>query len=150
MKTAMHTDRLESRFGAIAAVRMLGEAGFEAIDYSMYYSDSAVFDRGGRILAAELRRVAASHGATINQTHAPFSDFKRGEENYEHNRKVFRSICEAINISAVLGAKTVVVHPAEICPYLTSDERFQMNMELFSNLAKVARGAGITISIENL
>ena len=150
MKTAMHTDRLERRFGAIGAVRMLGEAGFEAVDYSMYYPDIAVFGRGGRILAGELSRVAASYGMVINQTHAPFSDFKRGEESCEHNRKVYNSICEAIRISAAIGAKAVVVHPAEICPYLTADERFDMNMELFAHLISVARGEGIDISIENL
>ena len=36
MKLAIHTDRLERRFGAIAAIKLIAAAGFEAIDYSMY------------------------------------------------------------------------------------------------------------------
>ncbi len=150
MKTAMHTDRLEWRFGAVRAVRLLCEAGFEAIDYSMYNSELPVFMRGGRIIADELKRIAEGYGAKINQTHAPFSDFLLGEENFEHNRTVYASICEAIRISSYLGAKTVVVHPAEICPLLSSDERFFMNMELYSHLVCVAREAGVNIAIENL
>lgn len=150
MKLSIHTDRLERRFGAIAAVKMIAEAGFEAIDYSMYYSDSAVFGRGGRILASELKRVAESLGLVFNQSHAPFSDFRYGIENEGHNRTVYNSICDSAVIASRLGAKTLVVHPAVICPRLSRDARFEMNMELFSRIAAFADNYGVGISIENL
>ena len=35
VKLSMHTDRLESRFGAIGAIKMIAEAGFEAIDWAL-------------------------------------------------------------------------------------------------------------------
>ena len=60
MRIANHTEALEARFGALAAVRMNLEAGFEAVDYSMYNADGAVFSAGGILLARELRRLAAS------------------------------------------------------------------------------------------
>ena len=150
MKLSIHTDRLERRFGAIATIKMIAEAGFEAIDFSMYYKDSAVFSRGGRILASELKRVAESLGLCFNQAHAPFSDFVYGEQAEGHNRTVYASICDSIAIAARLGAKTVVVHPAVICPRLSRDARFEMNMELFSRLCTVADSHGIGVSIENL
>ena len=150
MRLAIHTDRLEERFGAIAAVKMIAAAGFEAIDYSMYYANSAVFGRGGRILAAELRKIAESHGLVFNQAHAPFSDFLLGAENEGHNRSVYASIKDSISIAARLGAKTIVVHPALICPRLSKDERFMMNMELYSALIPFAKEEGIGISIENV
>ena len=150
MRLSIHTDRLERRFGAIAAVKMIADAGFEAIDYSMYYTDSAVFGRGGMILASELKRIAESRGLTVNQSHAPFSDFRIGEENEAHNRKVYASICDSIRIAARLGAPTVVVHPAEICPRLSSDDRFYMNMEIYSKLTRLALEVGVGISIENI
>ena len=150
MKLSIHTDRLERRFGAIAAVKMIADAGFDAIDYSMYYTDSAVFGRGGRILASELRRIAESRGLCVNQAHAPFSDFCIGAENDSHNQKIYTSICESIAIAARLGAPTVVVHPAVICPRLSRDARFEMNMELFSHLSAFADNFGVGISIENL
>ena len=150
MRLSIHTDRLERRFGAIAAIKMIADAGFEAIDYSMYYTDSPVFGRGGRILASELKRIAESRGLTVNQAHAPFSDFRIGEENDSHNRKVYSSICESIMIAARLGAPTIVVHPAEICPRLSRDDRFYMNMELYRRLTDLASGVGVGISIENV
>lgn len=150
MKISNHTDRLEKRFGAIGAVRMTAEAGFEAIDYSMYTADAAVFGRGGSILVREMRRVADELGVVFNQAHAPFANFKPGEEYREENRKIFYSMRRALEIGAELGAEAVVVHPAFICPHITPDERFSMNMEIYSRLLPTARETGVRIAIENM
>ena len=150
MKLSMHTDKLERRFGAIASVKMIAAAGFEAIDYSMYYSDLAVFGRGGRVLASELKRIAEGYGLTFNQAHAPFSDFSIVEGSEAKNRKIYDSMCESIAIAARLGAPTVIIHPALICPRLPKEERLMMNVELFSKLSSVADSYGIGISIENV
>ena len=148
MKLSIHTDRLCRRFGALSAVKMIAAAGFEAADYSMYYDDNAVFGMGGRILADELKRVALSYGLVFNQAHAPFSSFSIGED-FE-NRKIYEKIRESIIIASHIGAPTVVVHPAEICPRLSDDDRFEMNMELFSRLCTVGRDYGVKIAIENI
>ena len=150
MKLSIHTDRLERRLGAIAAIKMIAAAGFEAIDYSMYYSDSPVFGRGGRILASELKRVAESYGVSFCQAHAPFSDFAVGAENDGRNRAVYNSICESIAIASKLGAPAIVVHPALICPRLSREDRFNMNMELYSHLVPFAKNYGVGILIENV
>ena len=150
MKISNHTDRLESRFGAISAVRMTAEAGFEAIDYSMYTPEGAVFGRGGTILVREMKRIADGLGVSFNQAHAPFAKFKPGEENEEENRKIFYSMRRAIEIGAELGAEAVVVHPAFICPHLSADERFEMNMEIYSRLLITAREYDVKIAIENM
>lgn len=150
MKLSVHTDRLERRFGAIASVKMIAAAGFEAIDYSMYYSDSAVFGRGGRVLASELKKIAQGYGLSFNQAHAPFSDFGIGEESMAKNRALYDLICESIAVAARLGAPSIVIHPAFICPRLSKDERLLMNIELFSRLSSVADSYGIGISIENV
>ena len=150
MKLSIHTDRLERRFGALSAIKMIAAAGFEAIDYSMYYTDSAVFSRGGRILASELRRVAESYGLVFSQAHAPFSDFSLSEGSDLTNRAVYSSICESIAIASRLGAPSIVVHPAVICPRLSREQRFDMNMELYRNLVSVADSYGIKIAIENV
>ena len=150
MKISNHTDRLEGRFGAIEAVKMTAEAGFEAIDYSMYTADGAVFGRGGSILVREMRNIAEGMGVSFNQAHAPFAKFKPGKENEEENRKIFYSMRRAIEIGAELGAETVIVHPAFICPCLTPDQRFEMNMEIYSRLLATAREHGVRIAIENM
>ena len=94
MRIANHTEALEARFGALAAVRMNLEAGFEAIDYSMYNADGAVFSAGGILLARELRRLAASYGAVFNQAHAPFTRFKYGAENDDENAEAPEDMIE--------------------------------------------------------
>ena len=150
MRISNHTEALEARFGVLAAVRMNLEAGFEAIDYSMYNADGAIFYSGGKLLAAELRRLAASYGAVFNQAHAPFTHFKIGAENNDENRTIYYSVLKSMDIAAELGAKTIVVHPAVICPHLSADDRFEMNLEFYSKLLPRAKNLGIKIAIENL
>lgn len=150
MKISNHTDRLEQRFGAVNAVRMLAEAGFEAIDYSMYTPDGAIFAGGGRVLSRELKRVADGLGVTFNQAHAPFSKYKIGAEYEADNRKIFDSVRRALEVGAELGAEAVVVHPAFICPHLSPDERFEMNMNIYSRLLVFAREFDVKIAIENM
>ena len=150
MRIANHTEALEARFGALAAVRMNLEAGFEAIDYSMYNADGAVFSAGGKILARELRRLAASYGAVFNQAHAPFTHFKIGAENNDENRAIYYSVLKSIDIAAELGAGVIVVHPAVICPHLSADDRYEMNMEFYSAVLPRAKNLGVKIAIENL
>ncbi len=150
MKISNQTNVLESRFGALGAVRMNCEAGFEAIDYTMYEGDGAVFERGGILLVREMRRVAASYGVCFNQAHAPFSRFRLGAENEERNRAVFRKIYRSLEICAELGAQRIIVHPAFICRNLTADERYEMNMELYGSLLPHAEELGVEIAIENM
>ena len=150
MRISNHTEALEARFGALAAVRMNLEAGFEAIDYSMYSADGAVFSAGGVLLARELRRLAASYGAVFNQAHAPFTHFKLGAENNDENRAIYYSVLKSIDVAAELGAGVIVIHPAVICPYLSADARFEMNMEFYSKVLPRAKNLGVKIAIENL
>ena len=150
MKISTHTHFLELRLGAMRAVRTCCEAGFEAIDFSMYEGDGAVFGRGGFLLVKELRRVAESYGVSFNQTHAPFSRFLPGAENEEHNRALFDKIRRSIDVTAELGAPRVVIHPAFICREISADERFSMNMDLYLSLLPYAKAAGVGIAIENM
>ena len=150
MKISNQTDRLEAKFGTLASVRMNCEAGFEAVDYSMYNATSAVFAPGGSSITAEMKRVASSYGVGFNQTHAPFSRFNLGRENEDENRRIFYSIMRAMEVTAELEAPIVIVHPSVICPHLPCDERFDMNMEFFGKLIPRAKNLGIKIAIENM
>ena len=150
MKTSNHTEALEARFGALGAVRMNCEAGFEAIDYSMYTRDGAVFQPGGSALTKEMKRIASSYGVGFNQAHAPFSRFKIGEENRDENRAIYYSIIRAMEVASELEAPIIVVHPSVICPYLSADDRFMMNMEFYEKLLPRAKNLGLKIAIENM
>ena len=150
MKISNHTEALEKRFGAVSAVRMNCEAGFEAVDYSMYETDSVALGAGGIALARELKKTAMSYGVSFNQAHAPFSRFKLGEENADHNRMIYYSVLRSVEIAAELGAPIIVVHPSVICPHLSKDDRFNMNMEFYSRVIARAKPLGVTVAIENM
>jgi len=150
MKISNQTDMLEIRYGALAAVRMNCEAGFEAIDFSMYKGDAAVFGMGGKALIKEMKNIANSHGVVFNQAHAPFSRFKLGSEHDDYNRALYFSIARSVEIAAELGAGSIVVHPSVICPHLSADDRFNMNMEFFGRLLPRAKNLGVKIAIENM
>lgn len=150
MKTSNHTEALEQRFGALGAVRMNCEAGFEAIDYSMYTREGVVFEQGGRLVTKEMKKIAASYGVGFNQAHAPFSRFKIGEENADENRAIYYSILRAIEVAAELEAPIIIVHPSVICPHLSADDRFEMNMEFYGKLLPRAKEMGVKIAIENM
>lgn len=150
MKISNQTDLLERRFGTLAAVRMNCEAGFEAIDYSMYKGGTPIFGAGSAPALREMRLIAECYGVTFNQAHAPFSRFKLGEENADYNRNLYLSILRSIDIASELGAGVIVVHPAVIDPSLTVDERYSMNMEFFSRILPRAKAGGVKIAIENM
>lgn len=149
MKISNHTSILEERFGVVGALRLNCEAGFEAIDYSMYETDIPVFMPGSGALISEMKRVADSYGVVFNQAHAPYTKFRLGEENTYRNKEIFRYVNRSVEIAAELGASTIVVHPAFICRNLNADERYEMNMEFFHALLPTARSSGINIAIEN-
>ena len=150
MKISNHTNILEKRFGTIRAIRMNCEAGFEAVDYSMYETDLPVFSRGATALIKEMRRVIDSCGAVFNQAHAPYTKFRLGAENTDRNREIFSYVKRSVEIAAELGAASIVVHPAFICRNLSADERYEMNMQMYEALLPTARSYGINIAIENM
>lgn len=150
MKISNHTEALEQRFGALAAIRMNCEAGFEAIDYSMYTREGAVFGAGGNILAGQMKSLADSYGVSFNQTHAPFTRFKIGGEHADENRAIYYSILRAMEVSARLEAPIIIVHPSVICPHLSADDRFEMNVEFYGKLLPRAKDLGLKIAIENM
>lgn len=150
MRISSHTEALEQRFGALGAIRMNCEAGFEAIDYSMYTREGAVFAPGGTALVREMKRVAQSYGVTFNQAHAPFTHFEIGEGSADENRAIYYSILRSMEVASELEAPIIVIHPSVICPRMSSEDRFKMNMEMFGHLLPRAKNLGLTVALENM
>ena len=150
MKIANHTEALEQRFGALGAVRMNCEAGFEAIDYSMYTREGAAFTAGGTALVKEMKRVAESFGVSFNQAHAPFTHFGLKPSDADENRAIYYSILRSMEIASELEAPIIVIHPSVICPHLPREDRFKMNMEMFGKLLPRAKNLGLKVALENM
>ena len=132
-------------YGFIRSADMLMDAGFTALDMTIdakksYVRESDIFGSGYKALANELRNRAESRGVVYNQAHAPFP-----------SEKFYDILPRSIEFAALLGAKTIVVHPIHDVEYRGNEEPlFIRNMEFYYSLVHYARDFGIKIGIENM
>ena len=125
-------------------VKMLKEVGFTAYDASMFTGgvfDEILYAENWEEKAREFRAYADSLGIVCNQSHAPFSSVRKGDEKY--NEWMFPRLIRAIEVSGILGAKVCVVHP---CNDWTAEE----NAVFYQKLEPVAKQAGVKIGVENM
>lgn len=151
MLLSTQTDVLFRRFGAETAVQMFAQAGFDAIDYSMFSmtDDSCPLNSvDPEKFGLLLRKTAEDAGISFNQAHAPFPCWKGGEENAAYNEKMPERIKQAIRIAGVLGAKSIVVHPISYSS--CAEEQKAFNFEFFRKIEPVALEYGIKIALENM
>ena len=143
---ATQTDFLARKYGLVRAVEMLIEAGYPAIDISMYYTDTCPFTDDYREVAAKLRAMADKAGVKFVQAHAPFGG---GYDRYLNEHvPLFPRVFE---FCSLLGIENIVVHPIMKGHYYgTEDEHFDMNMKFYHALAPLARTNKVKIAIENM
>lgn len=140
----------ELRFGMIGAMRMILEAGFDALDLTMSVP-SALFCDDPAPLMQEMRRTAQAYGAVFNQAHAPFPSFKSGDtcQVRAYNEEMPKKVEHAIAVAGELGAQRIVIHPIWL-PDATSDEMLAFNLEHIGQFLPHARRAGVKIALENM
>lgn len=139
------------RFGEEKAIQWICEAGFDALDYSMFLMnrkncDCILNTSEYKKYVLELKKIAESYGKFFNQSHAPFPSYMVGEDEY--NRDIFPKLQRAIEISGILGIKNIVVHPTDF--QVKSKENLQKNLEFYNKLAPTAREYGVKIACENM
>lgn len=147
MLLSTQTDALALRFGELEAIRMLAEAGFDALDYSMFShgDDHPVFGEKQADHADWLLAAAKKHGLAFNQAHAPFPTII--EDDPAYNERVFPQVAKSIEMAGRLGADQIIVHPTSF-----SDRRKNKaeNVRLYEKLAPHAAPYGIKIALENM
>ena len=143
MKLITTTHMLETRFGLKQAIKIIKENGFDGYDCSLFESMkpgkplalTAALD-----YAREVRVFADSVGLPCTQTHAPFPVLK----NTLDMDAVVETQLRAIEISAILGAEIIVIHPASCTDVHGNFEH------LYSKLLPKAEELGIKIATENM
>ncbi len=147
MKIVTQTEVLGERLGEEQAIHVLCKAGFEGLDYSMFNMkdiDDYVLNTGDyKKHVLNLKKIADSYGVTFEQTHAPFPSARVGDEKY--NNDIHEKIKRAIEITGLLDAKIVVVHPVYY-----KRNKFEKNMELYHSLEPYAKEYGVKIALENM
>ena len=155
MELVINIYALENRYGISKAIDICKEAGFTAMDYSLsgLCKDESVWNNDDyRAAAQEIRNIADEKGFLCVQTHAPFEfPFRQWNDPTYFEEVIFQRVVRSIEISAILGAKVVVIHPIHHMTYHGHEEEiFQLNMEYYNRLIPYAKEHNIKIGVENM
>lgn len=152
MKISAETLYLRDKFGDKEAIRILAEAGFDCIDYTMdhmVFDDSPLNAPDYRAYAEELRAYGEGLGVTFHQAHAPFQ-FEFEKEGVLEEIAIPRIIC-CLEIASIMGIGTVIVHPLHHLVYIYNmDKIWDMNMDFYKKLLPYAEKYNVRIAIENM
>jgi len=155
MRLSVETYHLEQKFGYEKAFKMLKSAGFEAVDYSLYWDlEGWLMEDGYRERAIAIRKALDETGLVCSQTHSPFNSLgmvkKKGivyGESFDGSNPAFVETVRAMEVSAILGAPHTVIHnlntPADV-------DLMEYNLPFFKSLQPYAEKYGVKIAIENL
>ena len=139
MLYSCQTCHLASRLGINAAVDAMLDAGYPALDISLFGNNGFMLAEDWRETAKALRAKAETRGAVFNQAHAPFGG---GYEHYTKN--LIPTFPRAFEFCEELGVRQIVVHPLQQGRYYGRErEVFDMNMDLYRSLIPLSDKHGI-------
>ena len=151
MILSTQTDYLGRKFGIEKAIDIIADAGFDAIDLSLFdmKNEDSVFCQENYVeLAKKLKLQAQSRGLYFNQAHAPFPCSKNDDD---YNKMIYSRILQSIEIAGIAQVKCIVIHPMHHLPYIENAEQLkEMNMDFYRSLAPYAKAAGVKIALENM
>lgn len=155
MKLSVNVENLFYRFPLEKCAEIYKNAGFDAIDYALtdMVNDASPFNGSWyRSYTEGLCKRVAALGLTVNQTHAPFTfSYRLWADEASFRDIVYPRLVRSIEISAILGAQVVVMHPLHHFPYRGHEEEiFEKNMAFYRSLIPVCRDCGIVMGIENM
>ena len=155
MKISLNIACVWRRFGCEPAevTKLIKSAGFDAIDFDLcpMVEDGDRFNQDNyKELAIRFRKEIEDAGLYINQTHTPFTFHGyRDPERFE--KVIFPRMVRSLEISALLGAETAVVHPLHYSEYHGHEEEwFEKNMEYYRSLLPYCEKFGIKLCVENM
>lgn len=147
MKISTEINSASRIVGAEKAVELIGKAGFDAWDFSMFdmarlnWSTQTVIEnghplRGNEYLAyaRNLKQIGLDNGMVCNQSHAPFPSQIPGIRSY---------LKRAIECTAEAGGNICIIHPV-------NNNTPEQNAELYLELLPFAKEYGVKIATENM
>ena len=145
MILSTQTDAAAEVFGIEKAVALIAEAGFDAIDLSMFEGESTawIYEAGFEKKIETLLIIADGYGVFFNQAHAPFPSYRLNDEDYNDN--IRPKLIRSIEAAGIAGVKNIVVHPV----YFPENKK-ERNLELYNALLPYAKKAGVKIALENM
>ncbi len=154
MLLSTNTAIFDKNVGAKRGIELAAKAGFDAVDISLHRlmdKDGQAFNSGRyRDEAEEYKKLVSGCGLVVNQTHTVYPTSYNDDEK---TAAAVMRVKRGIEISSILGAKTVVVHPMQHLPYIkgnNSEILREINKKFFADLASLAEQYDVTLCIENM
>ena len=148
MKLVMFTNF--AKIDTAEAVKLIAEAGFDAVDLSLFRMNNEGDALAGPDYKQEVERIRAAAeecGMTFEQAHAPF----RFKNQADYEGEVLPLTLRAIEIAGMLGVKTMVVHPIHYGDYRKSkDEMRQKSVAYYRALIPYCEKYGVKVAFENM
>ena len=152
MLLVTQTAELQKRFGIEKAIQMIAEAGFDAIDFSMFEmnDDNSILNSDKCFeYAKKLKEIAQKSGIRFVQAHAPF-EYSHCAPQSDVDKMTIK-VKRAIEIASVMGVEIIVVHPLQHMDYTTNVKVLHdMNIEYYKMLGSLGQKLGIKIAVENM
>ena len=150
MKLITTTGRLETHFGLKKAIDILVEAGYDALDLSMFNNKKHYNGEYDKDFYLDIKKYAQSKGISFMQAHAPFgSSFP----NEEQTKQRFGEIVTSIKNASYLGVKIIVVHPCQHLDFHVQgnpEKLFEYNMDFYKKLIPYCEEYDIKVAVENM
>jgi sugar phosphate isomerase/epimerase len=146
MLYSSQTHNIVAAFGLKKGIEMMADAGFTALDLTMFANNEYLFEPDYKETAKKIKKIADDKGVPFTQAHAPFGG---GYDNYVTN--LVPQLPRVFEFAGLLGIKQVVVHPLQQGRYYGREQHlFEMNMEFYEGLKHFAKDSGVKIAIENM
>lgn len=146
MLFASQTGQMVDTFGLEEGLSKMMDAGFPALDLTVFSNYEYMFSENWRERADDLLNMVQKRGAVFHQAHAPFG----GGYDY-YTTTLVPQIPQVMAFVGRLGAKQIIVHPLQRGRYYGHErELFDLNMNFYRSLAPYAKEYGVRIAIENM
>lgn len=151
MQLVTTTEKLSETFGDEECVRILAEAGFDAIDWGFFEMSAGKgiwCTDDWKNHALRLKELGRECGIGFSQAHAPFPS-SQGEETAD--KIIMERILRSMEAAALMGIKNIVVHPKQHLVYAKEKKQlWQENLEFYRSLIPFCQTFGIRVCAENM
>lgn len=146
MKLVIETYIPRLYLGDEESLKLIKETGFDGVDYSFYYMkpENTVLGEDYLEHAHRIKALLTKYSLVCNQTHAPFNSIYGSPLDCSDD--MYLSIVRAMESSAILGAKHIVVHGVGVPEDV---DCFEYNLAYYRSLEPYCKKFGIKIAIEN-
>lgn len=151
MQLVTTTEKTAEAFGDEECVRILAEAGFDAIDWGFFEMAAGKgiwCTDDWKEHALHLKELGAEYGIGFAQAHAPYpSSTGKACEDEVIRERILRSM----HAAALMGIGHIVVHPRQHLVYAKEKQRlWEENLDFYRRLIPYCQEYGIRVCVENM